>query len=32
VVIGDRASLGNAVLVVREMQEGRVSRVGLKLR
>ncbi len=31
-VIGDRASLGNAVLVVREMQEGRVSRVGLKLR
>jgi cell volume regulation protein A len=32
VVVGDRASLGNAVLVVREMQEGRVSRVGLKLR
>jgi cell volume regulation protein A len=32
VVVGDRASLGNAVLVVRELQEGRVSRVGLKLR
>jgi cell volume regulation protein A len=32
VVVGDRASLGNAVLVVREMEEGRVSRVGLKLR
>lgn len=32
VVVGDRASLGSAVLVVREMQEGRVSRVGLKLR
>ena len=31
-VVGDRASLGNAVLVVREMQEGRVSRVGQKLR
>jgi cell volume regulation protein A len=31
-VVGDRASLGGAVLVVREMQEGRVSRVGLKLR
>lgn len=31
-VVGDRASLGSAVLVVREMQEGRVSRVGLKLR
>ena len=32
VVVGDRASLGSAVLVVREMQEGSVSRVGLKLR
>jgi cell volume regulation protein A len=32
VVVGDRAPLGNAVLVVRELQEGRVSRVGLKLR
>ena len=32
VVVGDRASLGSATLVVREMQEGRVSRVGLKLR
>jgi cell volume regulation protein A len=32
VVVGDRASLGNAVVVVREMHEGRVSRVGLKLR
>ncbi len=32
VVVGDRAALGKAVLVVREMQEGRVSRVGLKLR
>jgi len=31
-VVGDRASLGGAVLVVREMQHGRVSRVGLKLR
>lgn len=32
VVIGDRAPLGNAELVVRELQDGRVSRVGLKLR
>jgi cell volume regulation protein A len=32
VVVGDRASLGDAILVVREMQDGRVSRVGLKLR
>jgi len=32
VVVGDRAALGSAVLVVRELQEGRVSRVGLKLR
>ena len=32
VVVGDRASLGNALLVVRELQDGRVSRVGLKLR
>ena len=32
VVVGDRASLGNAVVVVREMHHGRVSRVGLKLR
>jgi potassium/hydrogen antiporter len=32
VVVGDRASLGSALLVVREMQAGRVSRVGLKLR
>ena len=32
VVVGDRASLGQAALVVREMQDGRVSRVGLKLR
>ena len=31
-VVGDRASLGNAMLVVREIQDGRVSRVGLKLR
>jgi cell volume regulation protein A len=31
-VVGDRASLGTAILVVREMQEGKVSRVGLKLR
>jgi cell volume regulation protein A len=31
-VVGDRASLGSAVLVVREIQDGRVSRVGLKLR
>jgi cell volume regulation protein A len=32
VVIGDRAPLGNAELVVREVQDGRVTRVGLKLR
>jgi cell volume regulation protein A len=32
VVIGDRASLGNAQLVVRELRDGRVSRVGLKIR
>jgi cell volume regulation protein A len=32
VVVGDRASLGSAMLVVRELQDGRVSRVGLKIR
>jgi cell volume regulation protein A len=32
VVVGDRAPLGRAELVVRELQDGRVSRVGLKLR
>jgi cell volume regulation protein A len=32
VVVGDRAALGAAELVVRELQDGRVSRVGLKLR
>ena len=32
VVVGDRAPLGRAQLVVREMANGRVSRVGLKLR
>jgi potassium/hydrogen antiporter len=32
VVVGDRAPLGRAELVVRELQGGRVSRVGLKLR
>jgi cell volume regulation protein A len=32
VVVGDRAPLGNAELVVREVQEERVTRVGLKLR
>jgi cell volume regulation protein A len=32
VVVGDRTSLGGAALVVREMQDGRVTRVGLKLR
>ena len=32
VVVGDRAPLGNAELVVREVRGGRVSRVGLKLR
>jgi cell volume regulation protein A len=32
VVVGDRAPLGRAELVVREMAEGRVTRVGLKLR
>ena len=31
-VIGDGVSLGSAGLVVREMEEGKVSRVGLKLR
>jgi cell volume regulation protein A len=32
VVVGDRAPLGNALLVVREMEGERVTRVGLKLR
>jgi potassium/hydrogen antiporter len=32
VVVGDRAPLGRAELVVREMQDGRVTRLGLKLR
>ena len=32
VVVGDRAPLGNAQLVVRELRDGKVSRVGLKLR
>jgi potassium/hydrogen antiporter len=32
VVVGDRAPLGNALLVVRDLQDGRVSRVGLKIR
>jgi cell volume regulation protein A len=32
VVVGDHASLGRAELVVRELQEGRVTKVGLKLR
>ena len=32
VVVGDTAPLGNAVLVARELREGRVSRVGLKVR
>lgn len=32
VVVGDRAPLGNAELVVRELQDGQVIRVGLKLR
>jgi cell volume regulation protein A len=32
VVVGDRAPLGNASLVVRELEDGRVSRVGLKIR
>jgi cell volume regulation protein A len=32
VVVGDRAGVGSAVLVVREMQDGKVRRVGLKLR
>jgi cell volume regulation protein A len=32
VVVGDRAPLGNALLVVREMDGDRVTRVGLKLR
>jgi len=31
-VVGDRAPLGNAELVVREVRENAVSRVGLKLR
>ena len=32
VVVGDSAPLGNAMLVARELRDGRVSRVGLKLR
>jgi cell volume regulation protein A len=32
VVVGDRAPLGDALLVVREMREGRVTQVGLKVR
>jgi potassium/hydrogen antiporter len=32
VVVGDRATLGSAQLVVREIKDGRVSRVGLKIR
>jgi cell volume regulation protein A len=32
VVVGDRTRLGNATLVVREVENGRVRRVGLKLR
>jgi cell volume regulation protein A len=32
VVIGDRAPLGNALLVVRDVDGGRVTEVGLKLR
>jgi NhaP-type Na+/H+ and K+/H+ antiporter len=32
VVVGDHAPLGNAELVVREVQDDRVTRVGLKLR
>ncbi|MBX3650138.1 MAG: potassium/proton antiporter [Burkholderiales bacterium] len=31
-VVGDRADLGHAQLVVREIEEGRVHRVGLRLR
>jgi cell volume regulation protein A len=32
VVIGDRVAMGGAELVVREIEEGRVTRVGLRLR
>jgi cell volume regulation protein A len=32
VVVGDRAPLGNALLVVRDVEGGRVTEVGLKLR
>jgi cell volume regulation protein A len=32
VVVGDRAPLGHAELVVRELRDGRVSRVGMKVR
>ena len=32
VVVGDRAPLGNALLVVRNIEDGRVTEVGLKLR
>ena len=32
VVVGDRAALGSAVLVVRDIRDGKVRRVGLKLR
>jgi hypothetical protein len=31
-VVGDRAPNGSAMLVAREIDDGRVSRVGLKVR
>jgi cell volume regulation protein A len=31
-VVGDRVRLGAAELVVREIEDGRISRVGLRLR
>ena len=32
VVVGDRVRVGRAQLVVREIENGRITRVGLKLR
>ena len=32
VVVGDRIGLGSAELVVREIEDGRITRVGLRLR
>jgi hypothetical protein len=31
-VVGDRAALGTAELVVKEMEDGRIAKVGLRFR